>query len=271
LTSKTAIVGRVVAVLIAFFLLTAAGLKLHSLLYRPFAAGSPFLSRTAEFALLEVEIVLALWLLSGWRRNWAWLTTGVIFLLFALASLYMAWHGRSSCGCFGEVQVSPWITVGIDALIVSLVFLIRPCSNTYSSEVGWRSAAVVLGITLALLGGVLVLLAFSGVTPTQALVRLRGDMVTVEPTTIDGGSAPRGTVKSVAVHLCNHTDKPIRVMGGTTDCSCITTDDLPLTLPAGRHPVGMLSSTSGLNLQVRQGTSNVPIGSILMRNSNRWW
>jgi hypothetical protein len=97
-----------VAALVAGFLLTAAGLKLYSLLYRPFSPGSPFLSRTAEFALLEMETVLALWLLSGWRRSWAWLATSVVFILFTLASLYMAWHGRSSCGCFGEVPVSPW-------------------------------------------------------------------------------------------------------------------------------------------------------------------
>lgn len=30
----------------------------------------------------------------------------------------------------------------------------------------------------------------------------------------------------------NQTDRPIRVVGGTTTCACIATSDLPVTVPA---------------------------------------
>lgn len=230
---------RAVAILVALFLVVSAGLKLHSLLYRPFAAGSPFLSRTMEYALLEVEVLLALWLLSGWRRSWAWLATSVTFGVFALASLYMAWLGRSSCGCFGEVQVSPWITFGIDCAVLAVLFLFRPreqeATEGQARWIAWRPIAAVAGGMVALLAVACLILTFAGISPAQALARLRGDHVTVEPATVDGGTAPRGTLQKLTLHLQNNTDHPIRITGGTTDCSCVATDDLPLTIPAGEQ------------------------------------
>jgi hypothetical protein len=229
----------IVAALVAFFLLTSAGLKLHSLLYRPFSAGSPLLSRQAEFGLLEVEMLLALWLLSGWWRRGAWLATSIAFAVFALASVYMAWHGRSSCGCFGEVPVNPWITFGIDVTVLACLFLFRPRSEEQAGKERWfslrslRSVGYMTSGTLIFLGIGFLFLSFTHVSPAQALARLRGDLITVEPTTVDGGTAPRGTMKTVVLHLRNNTEQPIRITGGTTDCSCVTTEDLPLTIHPG--------------------------------------
>jgi hypothetical protein len=32
------------------------------------------------------------------------------------------------------------------------------------------------------------------------------------------------------VQLVNHSDHPVRIIGGTSDCSCVATADLPVTL-----------------------------------------
>lgn len=221
---------------VALFLLTAAGLKLHSLLARPYGAGSPLLSRTAEFGLVQGEILLALWLLSGWQRRGAWFTAAGVFGLFALASLYLVWQGQSSCGCFGEVPVSPWLTFMLDLLVLGLLCWFRPPAMTSAPR--WallRPATYMLVSTALLLGVGTVALFILGITPAQALARLRGDLVTVEPATLDGGVAAKGTLKTVVLHLANNSEHPIRIVGGTTDCSCVTTEDLPLTIPAGKQ------------------------------------
>jgi hypothetical protein len=66
--------------------------------------------------------------------------------------------------------------------------------------------------------------------PGAALARLRGDLITVEPAVSNVGEAETGVERMFRVELTNRTDRPIRIIGGTDNCSCIATDSLPLTL-----------------------------------------
>lgn len=53
------------------------------------------------------------------------------------------------------------------------------------------------------------------------------------PRHIDFGEGHPGQVLEATVEVRNVTDAPIRLIGGTADCSCVTTDGLPATVPPG--------------------------------------
>jgi hypothetical protein len=56
-------------------------------------------------------VLLAVWLLSGWQRERAWLAAVATFLVFTGASLTLAVQGYSSCGCFGAISVNPYVSI----------------------------------------------------------------------------------------------------------------------------------------------------------------
>jgi hypothetical protein len=114
---------------LGLLLLTAAALKGHELLTVPVAdkgfwSWRPFLIFQVEF-----ELVLAIWLLSGVFKPLAWLAGLLCFGLFCCITLYTALTGAASCGCFGAVDVNPWITLlAIDLPAVVALAVVRPPS-----------------------------------------------------------------------------------------------------------------------------------------------
>jgi hypothetical protein len=167
------------------------------------------------------------------------LWTGVLafFGILTGVSLYLAVEGQASCGCFGKVEVSPWWTLALDVGILAILLVSRPRDQgTARALTGWRreflrTAGAALGFVVVLGGGFLLL----NENPQAALAQMRGEPLTVEPAVTDIGSAIRGTRQAFPVELRNHADHPIRVVGGTTSCSCITTTDLPLVIPPGEN------------------------------------
>src|SRR5437667_10683941 len=88
-------------------LLTAAALKLHGL--RVGAVSSLGILAAPEFqvAVVEFEIFLGIWLLSGKGAIGAWLTALGTFATFAAVSAYQGSIGQATCGCFG--RLSEWV------------------------------------------------------------------------------------------------------------------------------------------------------------------
>jgi hypothetical protein len=89
---------------VGILLLAAAALKLQG--FRVDAVPSLGILSNPEIkvGLIEFEIFLGLWLLSGKARIGSWLTTIVAFGIFAVASAYQGWIGQASCGCFGRLS-----------------------------------------------------------------------------------------------------------------------------------------------------------------------
>ncbi len=225
---------HVLRVLLGIFLLTAAGLKIHGLFFDPSAQESILSSPRIQVATIEVEILLGWWLLSGRAIRAAWTVTLVFFGILASASLYLALAGQTSCGCFGRVAVNPWITFAIDVSAVAALLLCRPRQShvPQGDFARWVPGLVKTGVGAAaffllIAGGFL--LAFDN--PADALARLRGESLTVDPSVSEVGEAVVGTRRPFTVRLVNHTDRPIRVVGGTATCGCIATNDLPIIVP----------------------------------------
>lgn len=58
------------------------------------------------------ELVLAVWLVSGWQLVAARRVAMMVFGFLAGVSWLMFWEGRATCGCLGVVEVRPvWVTL----------------------------------------------------------------------------------------------------------------------------------------------------------------
>jgi hypothetical protein len=93
--------------ILAAILLTAALMKLLQ-------GGAFHYFRHTVDALPWAEMVLSLWLISGIRSVWSLGVASAVFFSFCIVTLWLVVQGRSYCGCFGDVSVSPKVTYWID-------------------------------------------------------------------------------------------------------------------------------------------------------------
>ena len=183
-------------------------------------------------AALEIEMVLGLWLLAGLFPRGLWWAASLWFIGLAGASSYLAALGQPTCGCFGaKLPLNPWYAFGLDAAAVAALFLFRPSQVL---RIGWANlrrlllAAAGAGAILAVSAAALTL-AYGSLG--EALVHLRGEAITVDPPINDMGDVQAPDTRSISIRLVNHTDHPVRVIGGTADCACVVWDGLPVVVP----------------------------------------
>ena len=129
----SAFVYTVSRVFLSASLLVAGLLKASEFATGVDAARDAVTPRYALVALVEFELFAGLWLLFGIypsiTRRFAILGFGAL----ACVSLDKVISGSPSCGCFGRVTVSPWLTLAYDVLAVAALGL-EP-----SGEAGWLS------------------------------------------------------------------------------------------------------------------------------------
>jgi hypothetical protein len=235
----------VVRIVLGLLLLTAAGLKLYGVNITALPRVGRFATPQMQVLTAEWELVLALWLLSGAWQAGAWLAATATFLAFAGVSGYFGWTGVASCGCFGALRASPWTAFGVDLAALALLAMARPPLHRGSRRVP-LSALTIPGTGAA----ILVILTVTGSviygSPAAALARLRGETLTVSPDYVDFGSVAVGDIVERSVDVWNWSDRPVTLIGGTSDSSCVTTADLPLVIPPGE------GRAVGLRLMVRR-------------------
>lgn len=223
---------------VSLLLAAAAVLKLHGLTVEPVAAMGSFSSPAWQWLLVLGECLLALWLFWGSHPIGSWLTALLAFTAFGVVSFHHGVIGAASCGCFGAVSVSPWAAFVLDVAILAVLLLGRPdLRRWWERPTTLRRAAAVGGSTVIAAATFLGLLAGASIlsfgSADAALAFFRGERLTVEPRLVDVGEGSTGENREVSVQVRNWTAKPIRIVGGTADCSCAVTDDLPLTVPSG--------------------------------------
>jgi hypothetical protein len=233
------------------FLLVTAGLKLHGLVLDPLAGDSFLASPRLQIAAIEVEVLLGLWLLSGWQLRGARYVAIAFFGILAAASLWLGLAGQSSCGCFGRIEVNPWATFALDsAIFAALAFIpVTPpqalrtaCEVSADLETlmgdprrGTRprfltASALLLAcaaVMLALIAGTF-FLAFDN--PVAALAHIRGEMIAIDPVVADLGDGMATEWREFQVQVTNHGQRTVRIVGGTDMCLCRAIDDLPVSL-----------------------------------------
>lgn len=123
--------GRVAAydlvrIALGVVLLTAAAFKGHQLATSPTAEVGILTSRWFLIGIVECELALGVWLISGLYGRAARYVSIATFTLFGAVSLFRALRGDTSCGCFGGMTVSPWLTALADSAAVFILVSLKP-------------------------------------------------------------------------------------------------------------------------------------------------
>jgi hypothetical protein len=260
----------IVRFLLGSLLLVAAGLKLYGLSVSAIPRVGWFSQPWVQLAAAQWELALGLWLLSGAYPRLSWLAAVITFATFAAISSRLGSLGVASCGCFGSIQASPWSAFLVDVVALLLLVRVRPPMAASGREV---APAVTKGMKWA--GGVAVLLAvlalvgtwMSG-SPSSALARLRGEAISVDDPYLDFGSGHAGDDLEGSITVRNWTDQPIQLVGGTSDCSCTTINDLPATIePNGaikvRVQMHVPSSQAGQLTRMARLLTDLPQQSVV--------
>jgi hypothetical protein len=218
-------------------LLVAAALKLYGLAVEPVGGVGIFSEPWVQTLIVEWEIALGIWLVWGVNRALAWLAAMATFATFAAVSAWQGWIGQTTCGCFGALRVNPWAALGVDLAALAVLAFAR--QHAWTIEAPKRLANTLRPLALgacgvfAILGGMAGLATIGFGSPDAGLAYLRGERLTVAPRVVDVGEGYVDKSTEVVITLRNWTDKAIRIIGGTSDCSCVVTNDLPVTVSPG--------------------------------------
>jgi hypothetical protein len=207
---------------LAVLLLTAAVLKLSGLAADPVGRMGMFTASAFQIAVVEFEVFLAAWLLRGTRPLGSWMTALVVFTAFAGVSAYQGWIGRTTCGCFGRLSVSPWYAFGIDLTVLLALVLGRP-----DLSMVWQQPRLMLAnfrpILYGFVGMIGMLGSLAGLaflrfgSPDAALAHFRGETISLSPRLVDVGTGAPGETREASVEVFNREDHPIRLIAGAKD------------------------------------------------------
>jgi hypothetical protein len=222
--------------LIGILLLGAAGLKLYGFAVSPIPKVGWYSAPNVQTATVTWEILLGVWLLSGWLPVGSWAAAAATFAVFATVSGLLGWQGVAHCNCFGHLPASPWYAFTLDLAVLVVLAAVRPRLEALKPA-ALRSGALQFGravVAVALLLGLAAAVAHLVCGSVDvALARLRGETVSVSSDYLNFGSGRAGETLTSVVRVFNRTDAPVKVVGGSSDCSCVTTKDLPVEIAPG--------------------------------------
>jgi hypothetical protein len=66
----------------------------------------------------------------------------------------------------------------------------------------------------------------------SGLAVMNGFLVFVDEAVLDLGDIPVGETRTGKFKINNASSKPVVILGAWTDCSCLVTDELPMTIPS---------------------------------------
>lgn len=223
------VVRQIIPCAVAGLLLSASVAKIASVGEGPSKGYDHDASNTA---IAVVDGLLAAWLLSGVRALSAWVMALLYFVILGGVALAMGLMQRESCGCFGQVEISPWRVFVLDAIVVSLLVVLRPRTDAeVPSGFGEVRQIVTCAVLILLVIGSIVGLAPWGMSTSLAI--LRGDSIVVEPRVSDIGDGTPGEFHPGRIHLKNIGDKTVNLIGASSTCACIFNSDFPVTIAPG--------------------------------------
>jgi hypothetical protein len=227
----------VIRVFLGLLLLAAAGFKIHGWIVSTIPPVGWFSAPSVQSVTVGWEILLSLWLLSGVVPVGSWLAAIATFVMLAGVSGYLGWIGQATCDCFGAIQASPWHAFAVDLAALLMLLSVGPTLTEKAGDErkeAWRETGVLVRFVLGV-GVMLAALIGIGIwvygSPARAWARLQDESLDVSPEYVDCGSGKPGEKLEGKVRVRNWLDEPVLIYGGTSDCSCVTTSGLPLTIP----------------------------------------
>jgi hypothetical protein len=224
-----------VTAVIAILLLTAALAKTYQLATELISWDAFTRAEYLLVAIIVVELALASLILSGRHVRLTRILALATFLAFAAYSLYLALRDEPSCGCFGRVPVSPWVTFVLDLAIVGTLLISRTPATARSNAGRILRPYLAGAAGLCLASGMGLYLWFGSVP--VGLAYLAGERVIVHPNVLRLGSGTPGQKRDVNVAIRNLHSQPVRVLGVKQLCNGYIADTLPLELGPGEQRI----------------------------------
>lgn len=169
------------------------------------------------------ELFLGVWLVAGVFPRTVRVLTLITFLSFAAISLYKISIGAESCGCLGNIHLSPRYVFLFDLAVAFLVWWVAPPEAVLAD---FRSSALLLVGTLVLAGGL-------GVKVYQTATEMSRRVVVSEPFH-EFGQVEQNRVLTHIFTLENRCPYPVEVVKTSSSCGCTTIDEIAgQEIPAG--------------------------------------
>jgi thiol-disulfide isomerase/thioredoxin len=162
------IINKAVMTLTGVVLIVAAALKVDMMVSEPVVSKGFWESWL--FFMIQIPLVtgLGIWMISGLFRKAAWLAGVAALFVFLIDTLYKAFSGAQSCGCFGSVEVDPWVTLfAFNLPFLAAMLIFRPKDEKllpppWPNPVYWGFVGV---ITAAALATITTFMAFNRIEP----------------------------------------------------------------------------------------------------------
>lgn len=136
----------------AILLLLSAALKTNHQFSTPLPDSLFLESPTLTQFLAAAEVLLDVWLLSGWQASIARKVAIIAFAAFSLVSFGKWLGGANSCGCFGGVRVPPGITTVLDLVVIATLAAWRPEQvEPNKNRLAFWSGTAITGVLATLL------------------------------------------------------------------------------------------------------------------------
>jgi hypothetical protein len=229
-------------------LLLSAVLKGYDLAFDWQRAGSVVFAPPVQAAVVQIEVILGLLLLTKLVRHLAWVAAVAFFLIAACANLYLAGEGQPHCPCFGRfLSVSPWIAFAVDLLLMGGLVVWRPTDMGVHPHPTWlhRATRLILHRSKRLLAYprimvAVVFLGSAGITITAFYFFKQDDTdareiagLYVRKGVIDLGLLTQGESRTATFELLNKSSRPITIVNIATECICTKPDLQRNEIPAG--------------------------------------
>jgi hypothetical protein len=211
-------------------LLCAASLKGFQLASDPLA-DTFFPSRSMAALAVLGETALGFWLLSGLSPRTVRITATIVFIIFFIASVRQLAVGRKSCGCFGAVEVAPFVTASLDLLLVIGLVMTRPPAGVTVSA---RGAMAIFAVAIAV-----AIPAWRVMSPVPVADRLE-----VVPDTVDLGAISRGEFAEATIRITNRSREQVQLDTYEASCPCLSVRFEAQTISPG----GSVSGTVALDM-----------------------
>jgi hypothetical protein len=217
--------ARAIPVLIGVVLLTAAALKIQQLATDASQENSLFTSRWLLTGLVEFELALGLWLLSGAHPKQARRMALAAFAGFCFVSLYQARTGAPSCGCFGKISVKPWHTLLFDLAIEVMLWRWKPGIHKRMSMFREGRSSIGTSVhTHSRLTTIGLLIVLAGVPAAIAMNRPRAALLQSSLTALDFGTMPQGEHGEIVFWLLNPNPETVEIAYIDSSCDCFRID-----------------------------------------------
>jgi hypothetical protein len=142
--------------------------------------------------------------------------------------------GEVSCGCFGNLALSPWRTAGLDTVALGLLFFFRPYSYPGNHKQRWRIATTVTAVPFVFTVGI----ALMGMRSSHLFSRLsaaepKEELLQSSLPSIDFGTMPQGERREVVFWLTNPRRESVQIADVESSCACFRVEVALRTVAGG--------------------------------------